>query len=156
MGKRMKPIGLTLTLTASLALTACLTQEERADIYGSRFTRETNPAAPSGQVKPAEPARVEAPVHKPAHPAPALRGDGSTPTNKPPVQVAPPVAQTDQCGASKLMYLRGKPLSTLNSMQFTQPLRIILPGQMVTQDFNPDRLNIMINAQNMIENLRCG
>lgn len=37
-----------------------------------------------------------------------------------------------------------------------ETVRVIGPGQPVTQDYRPDRLNLETDAQNVITNVRCG
>lgn len=67
-----------------------------------------------------------------------------------------PPAEADQCGATALQHLIGAPESVLASMRFAQKLRVIHPGQAVTMDYNPARLNIEIDAEGRIATLRCG
>ncbi|QPH54468.1 I78 family peptidase inhibitor [Pontivivens ytuae] len=39
---------------------------------------------------------------------------------------------------------------------FPAPMRIIRPGDVVTQDFNPDRLNFMLDETGTIVDVNCG
>lgn len=66
----------------------------------------------------------------------------------------PPLEGT--CGAEGLQGLVGQPASTLDTMRFANPLRVIGPDDMVTMDFRPDRLNIETDAAGRITRVRCG
>lgn len=158
MGLLAKRAVLCLAVGSCVLLSACLSPQERSEIYGGHRSQETGPdiMKPDNPVKPAQPAK---PAMRPAPAMPALRTENgnqvSVPTRPSPSPV-PAKPAMDACGAANLQNLRGKPLSTLNSMQFSQPLRIILPGQMVTQDYRPERLNVEIDAQSVIVRVRCG
>ncbi len=67
-----------------------------------------------------------------------------------------PVDQADQCGASDLQYLVGKPAVLLDGMRFSQEVRVIQPGMAVTMDFRGDRLNFWLNDRDVIERVICG
>ena len=60
------------------------------------------------------------------------------------------------CGAADLQGLVGQPESVLQTMRFTGTVRIIHPGQAVTMDFSPARLNIVIDDKGKIAEVRCG
>lgn len=62
----------------------------------------------------------------------------------------------DACGASALQGLVGQPAQVLAAMTFAQPLRVIRPGQPVTMDYSPARLNIEIDASEKISRVSCG
>ena len=62
----------------------------------------------------------------------------------------------ENCGAEDLQNLIGQPKSVLDSMRFSQTLRVIEPGMMVTEDYSPSRLNIYVNGAGIISELRCG
>lgn len=62
----------------------------------------------------------------------------------------------DACGASGLASLIGQPESVAAAMTFAQPVRILHPGDAMTMDFNPARLNILIDAKGRIEKIHCG
>lgn len=75
--------------------------------------------------------------------------------------VAPPVATPvqpapDECGAAPLQYLLGQPRQAIGGMTFTKPVRIIEPGQAVTMDYNPQRLNIELDGNGRISRIACG
>ncbi len=60
------------------------------------------------------------------------------------------------CAAADLQYLIGMPESALSEMNLPSPLRVIHPNQPVTMDLSPSRLNIEIDANGMIKEVRCG
>lgn len=59
------------------------------------------------------------------------------------------------CEAAAVYYksLTGKPLA--GTVAF-KPHRVIKPGSVVTMDFNPGRLNVYIDAKDVIIDARCG
>jgi hypothetical protein len=69
----------------------------------------------------------------------------------PPVDPMPPT-----CGAEGLQGLVGQPASVLETMKFAGPVRIIHHDMAVTMDFNPDRLNILLDRDDVIERVNCG
>ncbi len=75
-----------------------------------------------------------------------------------PRDVGPPVPSTgvDACGAAELQDMVGQPRRILQTMKFAVPVRMIEPGQAVTQDYSPNRLNIYINADRTIASISCG
>lgn len=70
----------------------------------------------------------------------------------------PPMAipGDDACGAPALQYLVGQPAGVLDSMRFAGPTRVIRPGMAVTMDYSPNRLNIEIDAAEVIARVVCG
>lgn len=69
-----------------------------------------------------------------------------------------PVAMpdADACGAAALQTLVGQPASVLETMRFGVETRIIRPGMAVTMDYRADRLNIEIDAGEVIARVVCG
>lgn len=61
----------------------------------------------------------------------------------------------DQCGAAALQSLVGQPQSVIDSMTFPDGTRIILPDTPVTMDYRPDRLNIQIGEDGLVESVHC-
>lgn len=59
----------------------------------------------------------------------------------------------DSCGAAQWSDLIGQPERAI--IGITPDLRVIHPGQAVTLDYNPKRLNAEIDAQGMIVKLVC-
>ena len=62
----------------------------------------------------------------------------------------------DSCGASALQGLVGQPQAVLQTMRFSQPVRVIGYGMAVTMDFSPDRLNIEMGPDGRIARVYCG
>ncbi|MDZ7906708.1 MAG: I78 family peptidase inhibitor [Cypionkella sp.] len=60
------------------------------------------------------------------------------------------------CGAESLKGLIGQPKTVLETMRFSQRIRVISPGSAVTKDYLPTRLNIYVDGKGMIIDLRCG
>ncbi len=135
--RKRLPIGIVTSLSA-LALAGCTQSEDRA------------------------PTKSEAPVTAPAPPPtsqPAPPSDSAQPV--PGATTPAPVPLADECGASKL----GDYLNQLASADITTKIeqtvghariRTIKPGDAVTMDFRPDRLNVEIGADGRITRLRCG
>lgn len=67
-----------------------------------------------------------------------------------------PVDVADQCGASELQYLVGKPGVMLDGMRFSQDVRVIQYGMAITMDYREDRLNFWLDARDVIERVVCG
>ncbi len=61
----------------------------------------------------------------------------------------------DTCQAAGYNPMIGKPGSILDGMRFSVPIRLIKPGQAVTMDFNPQRVNFFTNEQGIITSIRC-
>ncbi|ABA77600.1 hypothetical protein GQF56_22300 [Rhodobacter sphaeroides] len=66
------------------------------------------------------------------------------------------VLPTDSCGAVRLTGLVGQPAEVLETIRFTQPVRVVRPGDMVTMDFSPARLTVETNEAGRIVRLACG
>lgn len=70
--------------------------------------------------------------------------------------VAPPAEpEPDQCNAASLQGLIGQPSSVLENMMLRAGTRVINPGDAVTMDFRPDRMNIEIGTNGRIEKVAC-
>ncbi|WP_413728676.1 I78 family peptidase inhibitor [Sodalis sp. RH19] len=66
-----------------------------------------------------------------------------------------PLTADDTCMANNFRNLIGKPESVLDGMRFSMPMRLIKPGQAVTMDFDPKRLNFMSNKEGIITSVHC-
>lgn len=91
----------------------------------------------------------------PAAPEPA------TDTASTPALTPDPVDDKKTCDADKVQSLIGKTASQEVVDQATtdsgsSTARVIQPGQPVTMDFREDRLNVEVDAGNVIQALRCG
>ena len=100
-------------------------------------------------------------------PASQVPAPSETPAPVPTTQAAPPSEGTepkpaaDECGAGKLGSYLNQPAAsdTLGKIRQTighDRIRAINPGDAVTMDFRPDRLNIEIGEDGRIKRLRCG
>ncbi|KRG37708.1 Elastase inhibitor AFLEI Flags: Precursor [Stenotrophomonas panacihumi] len=71
---------------------------------------------------------------------------------------APPIGT---CDASQLQSLVGQPLTDALSAQAKEDakageVRVLKPGEMVTMEFNGDRLNLEVDEKQVITGVRCG
>lgn len=69
---------------------------------------------------------------------------------------AEPDETGDTCGAASFNRYVGQPSSALDTVRFSQPVRIIPPDTAVTMDFNPERLNFDLDEDGTIVGVRCG
>ena len=60
------------------------------------------------------------------------------------------------CGAAGLQGLVGQPVALLPAAGPWSALRVIRPGQMVTMDFSESRLNVTVDAGDIIQTIACG
>ena len=60
------------------------------------------------------------------------------------------------CGAPALQGLVGQDAAVLHAMTFAVQVRIIRPGDMVTEDYSEQRLNIEVDANEKISRVYCG
>lgn len=77
---------------------------------------------------------------------------GCTTASPPP---APPQI-ADTCGAARFGDLIGQDATALERRLFLGQVRVIRPGDMVTMDFRPDRINIRITENETIQQIDCG
>jgi hypothetical protein len=73
-----------------------------------------------------------------------------------PVIVPGPDGSGDTCGLAELASFLGQPASVLDAARFAVPVRVIRPGDAVTEDFNPARVNFRIDEGERIEAITCG
>ena len=50
----------------------------------------------------------------------------------------------------------GQDASVIFATTFTAPIRVIRPGDAVTEDFNPARINFVLNANERVTEVYCG
>jgi hypothetical protein len=60
------------------------------------------------------------------------------------------------CGADVLAALVGQPLTALPGDEVSGPIRVIRPGDAVTEDFIRTRLNVSLDGNDVIAALSCG
>jgi Peptidase inhibitor I78 family len=61
----------------------------------------------------------------------------------------------DTCGANAHRHLIGAPAAAIDRASLPPATRIITPDMMVTQDFSPNRLNIMVGTDGKVGSLAC-
>jgi hypothetical protein len=71
-----------------------------------------------------------------------------------PVDPAKP-GGADTCGMADFRHLMGRPASEIDQASLPPRTRIITPDMMVTQDYVPERLNIMTGTDGRVASLRC-
>lgn len=102
------------------------------------------------------------PEAKTPTPAPAVTPVPSPTTQPaPPSESAKPEPAADECGASKLGSYLGPAAAADTMAKIRQTIghdriRTINPGDAVTMDFRPDRLNVEVGDDDRIKRLRCG
>ncbi len=64
--------------------------------------------------------------------------------------------QPDLCGAAALIDVVGQPFTLLADHQLAGPLRILWPGQEITDEVVPNRLNAEVTNDQLILRLSCG
>lgn len=69
-------------------------------------------------------------------------------------EMLPP--QPDHCGLAALPDLTGQPMTRLADFRLTKPLRVLWPGQEVTNEIDSARLNAQVDVAGRIESLFCG
>lgn len=62
----------------------------------------------------------------------------------------------DTCGLSEHDGLVGQPLTAFDPASRDRPVRVVRPGQIVTNEYNPQRMNIDLDGQDQIKAIRCG
>lgn len=69
-------------------------------------------------------------------------------------EMLPP--QPDRCGLAALPDLTGQPMARLADFRLTGALRVLWPGQEITNDVDPSRLNAEVDVAGRILRLMCG
>lgn len=72
-----------------------------------------------------------------------------------PPQNADEATRADTCGASRFRNLVGARADEIDQATLPERTRIITPDMMVTQDFSPTRLNIIVGTGGRVGSLRC-
>ncbi len=70
-------------------------------------------------------------------------------------QTADQATARDTCGARRFEPLIGSPGDAIDRATLPPGTRIITPDMIVTQDFSPERLNILVGTDGKIGSLRC-
>ena len=90
----------------------------------------------------------------------ACTPSGEQPTSETPVAATPApgtaadATAQDTCNAGRFRNLIGSNISEATLSENTNT-RIVSPDSVVTQDFRPDRLNIIVDAEGRITSLEC-
>ncbi|MHA6265984.1 I78 family peptidase inhibitor [uncultured Aliiroseovarius sp.] len=66
-----------------------------------------------------------------------------------------PVDLTPRCGADRLRGLIGQDAATLREVDLPRVTRVVRPGMALTMDYRPDRLNISIDENGIIDRVWC-
>jgi uncharacterized protein YraI len=79
----------------------------------------------------------------------------------PPAVIPTPPPQADACDARSARWAIGSPLTVgvierARTTAHAQTVRVIRPGEFYTQEFNRHRLNLELNDQDIIVDVRCG
>ena len=77
------------------------------------------------------------------------------PTGDPPPETAEEATRQDICGASAFEFLLGAPAAQIDQTTLPVGARIITPETMVTEDFRPERLNIIVDMDGNVSSLSC-
>ena len=62
----------------------------------------------------------------------------------------------DACGAAGLQMWVGQPLSGLAALPLDQPMRVLKPGQIMTLEYQENRLSVTTDDAGTITRLTCG
>ncbi len=72
-----------------------------------------------------------------------------------PPQNAEEATRQDTCGAARFRNLIGEEAATIDPETLPSRARIVTPEMMITQDFAPTRLNIIVGTDGRVGSLRC-
>jgi hypothetical protein len=70
-------------------------------------------------------------------------------------QTAEEATAQDTCGASRFEHLVGVLASEIDQSTLPDGTRVITPDMMVTQDFRPERLNVITGTDGRVSSLSC-
>ena len=89
---------------------------------------------------------------QPAEPGPEPQSPAELAQDMP--QTKQQATEQDACGASQYAALVGAPLAAV-TLPAEAHVRIIQPGTVATQDFRPERANIIVDAEGIIIAVEC-
>ncbi|MGQ0567665.1 MAG: I78 family peptidase inhibitor [Gemmobacter sp.] len=69
---------------------------------------------------------------------------------------APPGSDPDACGASALQDFVGQPEAVIYATTFVGTIRVVRPGQPVTEDYSTSRTNFHLDERGRIASITCG
>lgn len=64
--------------------------------------------------------------------------------------------QPDQCGLADLPNMRGQKMERLADFRLPGALRVLWPGQEITNEIDATRLNVQVDVAGRIVRLMCG
>lgn len=64
--------------------------------------------------------------------------------------------QPDSCGLAGLPDLTDQPMARLADFRLQGPLRVLWPGQEITNEIDPTRINAAVDVTGRIQRLMCG
>ena len=62
----------------------------------------------------------------------------------------------EACVANAPQHLVGEPVSALEALNLSHPVRLLRPDGVATADYIPNRLNVMLDEHDVIEGMSCG
>ena len=68
----------------------------------------------------------------------------------------PSRAGADSCGSEAWRSYVGQRVDALNDVELPEATRVLFPGSVATTDFLPERLNIAIGTDDLVEQVYCG
>ena len=71
-------------------------------------------------------------------------------------QTVDPLPENDTCNAARHAGLIGQDATALETVLIMDRIRILRPGQAMTMDFWPGRINFMISEDEQIARITCG
>ena len=60
------------------------------------------------------------------------------------------------CNAERYIDIIGKPIDEIHVADLPKPLRIYSTGDLITMDYQPERLNVVVGADRHVLNVKCG
>lgn len=64
--------------------------------------------------------------------------------------------EPDTCNAEALQAALGQNKAVIEGLGLDQPVRILMPDSIATQEYNPSRVNFYVNAEGNILRINCG
>lgn len=61
----------------------------------------------------------------------------------------------DTCDAARFLHLVGTRMDAIDPATLPEGARLLTPDALVTQDFRPDRLNVMSGTDGLVSSLAC-
>lgn len=68
----------------------------------------------------------------------------------------PPPEPHDACGAGRLQRFVGRPFRALRPHVDTSRTRVLRPGDAMTMDYSPFRLNVLLDRNGRVDRIWCG